>query len=407
MDNLIESVIKGEKEDLIIEDNEFIYQITSTENQNNNKYNEISSIKLGDCENKLKKYYNISKDEPLLISKIDFYKGGLLIPIIEYEVYDTKAKTQLDLSICIDTKINLLLPADINEKEEFKHNKSSEYYNDICYTFTTDLGTDITLADRKSEFNNNNMSVCEVNCDYEGYISDEKKAKCECQVKIKIPLISEIVFNKDQLLNNFVDINNTTNFKVMKCVNIVFSKEGLKNNIGNYSILSVILIIITNNILFIFKGFKLLCDIIDKIFENKININNISNNIENKNKNKIITKKIEKDDKKISMNFNNLEINKNENEINNSNPPPPKRLNFLKTNNDDEITTGKISELKIMKNQNLINNDKKRIINIIKIENLYIHNINVINYNYKYYNDYELNTLTYKEAIKIDKRNYF
>ena len=283
MDNLIKSVIEGEKEDLIIEDNEFMYQITSTENQNKNEYNQISSIKLGECENKLKTHYNINQNESLLIYKIDYYEEGLLIPTIEYEVYDSKTKQPLNLNVCIDSKINLLLPAKINEKEEFKYNQSSEYYNDICNRYTTDYGTDITLADRKTEFVKNNMSLCEVNCDYEGYNSEIKKAKCECQVKIKLPLISEIVINKDRLLNNFVDIRYSTNFKTMKCGNVIFTKEGLKNNIGNYSTLLIILIILSNTILFIFKGFKLLCDIIDIIIENKQNIVNESNKVENKN----------------------------------------------------------------------------------------------------------------------------
>ena len=315
----------------------------------------------------------------MIIIKIDYYKEGLLIPIIEYEVYDLKKKSKLDLNVCGDVKINLFIPVKINEKEEFKHNKSSEYYNDICYTFTTEFGTDITLTDRKIEFNNNNLSLCEVNCDYKGYIPEEKKAKCECQVKIRIPLLSEIVFNKDILLNNFVDINNATNFKVIKCPNILFTKEGLKNNIGNYVILSVILIILIFNILFISRGYNLLCDIIDLIWEKKM--------------------------KKATKNINNLKTKKEENKINMntdilSNNPPKK--NIFYPNNEDEINSGKISELKLVKSQNSINDDKKGIINNI---NLSFDNNNANNY--KDYNEYELNNLEYKEALKIDKRNYF
>ena len=111
----------------------------------------------------------------MFISQIDFYKEGLLIPIIGYEVYDLKKKIILDLKNCDGAKINLIIPVKINEKEEFKYNKSSEYYHDICHTFTTEFGTDITITDRKIEFNNNNLSLCEVNCDYEGYIPEKKR----------------------------------------------------------------------------------------------------------------------------------------------------------------------------------------------------------------------------------------
>ena len=161
------------------------------------------------------------------------------------------------------------------------------------------------------------MSLCEVNCDYEGYNSEIKKAKCECQVKIKLPLISEIVINKDRLLNNFVDIRYSTNFKTMKCGNVIFTKEGLKNNIGNYSTLLIILIILSNTILFIFKGFKLLCDIIDIIIENKQNVVNDSSKVENKNNQNINGKIIEKDDKKEIINFNSNNLIINNGNINN------------------------------------------------------------------------------------------
>jgi len=395
LNSLIEKVVEGEKEDLIIEDNEFIYQITSTENQNKDENNVISTIKLGECENKLRKHYNISEDQPLIICKIDFYKEGLLVPIIEYEVYDLTKKTKLNLNVCDNSKINLIIPVKINEKEEFKYNKSSEYYNDICHTFTTEFGTDITITDRKIEFDNNNLSLCEVNCDYEGYIPEKKKAKCECQVKIRLPLISEIVFNKDRLLNNFADINNATNFKVIKCANILFTKEGLKNNIGNYAILSVMLIIVIFNILFIFKGYKLLCDIIDLIWEKKENNTNI-NSCNNLKKIRKIKKKVKKTTQNFTKNEDN-KINMNTNILSNN---PPRKINILKTNNEDEIISGKISELKIIKSQNLINDDKKGIINSINVS---IDN-NCSN-NYKDYNEYELNNLEYKEALKIDKRN--
>ena len=52
----------------------------------------ISIIELGECENELKKKYDINKNEPLLIYKTDIYEEGLLTPRIEYEIYDIKTK---------------------------------------------------------------------------------------------------------------------------------------------------------------------------------------------------------------------------------------------------------------------------------------------------------------------------
>ena len=96
---------------------------------------------------------------PLLIFKIDYYEQGLLIPIVEYEIYNFKTIEKLDLNICSNNKIEILLPVNINEKEGYKYNPYSDYYNNICNTSTTDNGTDIILNDRKKDFINNNMSL--------------------------------------------------------------------------------------------------------------------------------------------------------------------------------------------------------------------------------------------------------
>ena len=110
LDELIYKIINNDKEYLIIENNDIKYEITKTDYQKNkNEYLNISIIRLGECENKLKKYYNINEKESLIIFKIDNYEEGLLIPIVEYEVYDLKNKRQLDLNICITVYINSLV----------------------------------------------------------------------------------------------------------------------------------------------------------------------------------------------------------------------------------------------------------------------------------------------------------
>ena len=92
----------------------------------------------------------------------------------------------MDLNICKDVKININLPVFINESEVFKYNPSGEYYNDLCYVYTTENGTDINLKDRKNNYLKKNMSVCESNCDFDKYDNYTKKVSCECEIKVKI-----------------------------------------------------------------------------------------------------------------------------------------------------------------------------------------------------------------------------
>ena len=72
----------------------------------------------------------------------------------------------VDLSICKNSRIDISIPIDIKgiDDEIDKYNPSSDYYNDICSRTTSDSGTDISLIDRKNQFINNNMSLCEEDC---------------------------------------------------------------------------------------------------------------------------------------------------------------------------------------------------------------------------------------------------
>ena len=110
----------------------------------------------------------------------------------------------------------------------------------MLFIHTTKNKTDIIIKDRRNEYINNNMSLCENNCEYTKYDYNNKKVSCECFVKIKCPLISEIEINKDKLLNNFIDIKKILNLNVIKCYKDVFNKEGLIYNIGFY-IMSIII----------------------------------------------------------------------------------------------------------------------------------------------------------------------
>ena len=193
LNELIDNVINKTEEDLIMEHNNIKYEITTTNSNNlSNEYKNISIINLGECEKILKKHNNISENESLIILKRDIYKKGVSIPKLEYEVLDINIKKKLDLNVCKDTKIEILIPHSIEENNEKKYNIESDYCNDTCYTYTTEKGPDITLSDRRNECINNIMSICEDNCVFGGYKSNTKKFICKCEIKTNISL-SEVL----------------------------------------------------------------------------------------------------------------------------------------------------------------------------------------------------------------------
>ena len=147
----LDKIVNGD-EDIVISNGETLIQITSTDNQNNNKNHNISSIKLGECEDILKDKYNINKNSSLLILKVDLFIEFSKIPIIQYEVYHPVNKSKLDLNFCDNSKIEINVPVLIDENNLYKYEPNSDYYNDRCNTSTLQNNIDIPLIYRREEF---------------------------------------------------------------------------------------------------------------------------------------------------------------------------------------------------------------------------------------------------------------
>ena len=444
---LLDNITKGNSEDIIIDEKDIKYQLTSSSNQNNKEYKNISSIQLGECENKLKNYYNISESETLLIFKVDIYFEGYSSPIVIYEIYHPTKKERLDLIHCKGVNIKLSLPANINESQLFKHDPTNEFYKDICTTYTTENGTDITLNDRQNEFIENNLSLCQNECKFSYYDQRTKKVNCECITKIKFPLISEIKIDKEKLKNNFINIKSITNIIVMKCYQKLLTKEGLNRNLGSYLLLSIIFFFIVSSNLFLLIEYDIIFNKIEEIFkyrnhQKSDNIENFENNTikkeiciyekqekyiknDNNNEKKFPTikkkKKLKKSKTKNEKNFMHNSLNNKNLKIkdlldNIKNYPPKKAiksqkksniLNKINNNIIFDLSQSK-SKIEFKNSQEDLNNEK----DINNLKELNIHNHNDIKKkknnkkNIMEYNDYELNHLEYNEALKSDKRTY-
>ena len=192
-------------------------------NVDNNKINDkinISIIELKNCEEILKQKYNISNNKKLIIFLTDYYINGLYIPIIDYVIFNPDNNKKLDLNYCINENINMILPVNINEENLFLYDPSNDYYNDNCFPYKTDNGTDIPLFDRKEEFNNN-FSLCEKNCKYKEYNSKNKKVTCECKIKVESSLLNNITIDKDNLIYKFNISEKSQNSNILKCYYIL------------------------------------------------------------------------------------------------------------------------------------------------------------------------------------------
>ena len=367
IDDIIDDIINDGK-DIILEEKDIKYHLTSTLNENNNIHANISNINLGKCEIELKQKYNINLDQPLLIFKTDINIEGYSTPAVEYEVYHPITKEQLDLKLCNEDKIKISVPANINENEISKYNPKNDFYNDICSSYTTPYNTDITLKDRQQEFIDNNMTLCENNCDFISYNNTLKKVNCECDIKFSINDLYNIKIDKEKLKLKF-NIKNLINIGVLKCYKLLFNKNGIIYNYGSYIILFIIFINIIGLFIFLFKDYESIERQVKNLFdENEVNITNILKEKKHFKKNTEMVKK---------------------------------------QSNNKNITVDNPSKGKILLNNN--NARKKINKHIKKIKtNLYIKNVDNIKNKNKQLpkSDYELNNSEFQDAIKYDKRTY-
>jgi len=374
----------------IIKTEKMTITFTTIQNQKNVINDNMTNINLGECEILLGRLYNLTNNETLYLKILEIIQEGMKIPKVEFDIYCKlfgSNLTKLNLSVCYNTKISLSIPVKINDNLDVL-NSSSGYYNDICYTATTESGTDITLKDRKKEYVNN--TVCQDDCDFLEYNYTSQKAKCSCKVKESSSSFADMKIDKDKLLSNFKNIKNVANLNILVCIKRLFSKIGILENIGFYIFIAIIIFRIISLFVFYIRQLNSLQKKIKYISYAikhlelliKEEEKNKSKNEENKNdKIEIKLDKINNINNNPDNNINNIDIN---NDIKNSNINEERenKINYRKTRKVLKkkkrksmfIKKGKESEfqLNIGNTENIVNN------NII---NNYIINNNIINNN--------------------------
>ena len=468
------SVIK--ENNIIIKENKTYYELTTTDKRDNNP--QTSTLNLLDCEEALRGFYGIPKEDKIYLLKYDIYLEVLSGPTVRYKLYyplETPDMLEpLDLTVCESLPVIISVPANITGNPDL-YDKNSPYYNDLCVHYDVEGGVDMTLDDRQQDYIDNNKSLCEEDCNFNGYDQVTGKVDCACEIKLNLPLISEIKIDKDKLYK-FMDIKKIANFDVLRCYKLILSKVGIVNNIGFYLFIPTFISFVISAIFFFLKEFnKLKIQIKDIVFakmlEKYLKNNKIKEEIkprfiqpifmqvlqkrkEEEEARKKISSKIRKS--KISM-ISNLMKNMEQSNPTNQNKKETKKRDIIEENNINNEILEKKKEIRIKKDlddnetkdQKNINNRKiknkkinappiKKPITEGNVKNTSLSSKRNLNANKKglqlttffrgdkeindigpitkekleiarailAYNDYELNTLEYKDAIEHDQRKY-
>ena len=356
----------------IINANNVKIQMSKMDDQKNEQ--ELSNIDLGECEDKLKSKYCKTEEDSLIILKFDIKPENEKSTFVGYEVYDPYTLSQIDLNECENSNIIMNVPIKLDPEIEKMYdllyksgynlfNDESKFYNDICATYTTENGTDILLYDRRNDIYQLtiNISLCQEGCKFEEYDSNTKKAKCNCPRntntnELNNLNLSNIKFDKNEMLDRFKEVIDNSNFRVLKCYKLLFKFNLFIKNIGSIIMTILFILFLILLVIYISSNSKRIHLYIQEIInfknekfqKNKINSAFVEEKI-NKKRNKKGKKKKKKKKKSNKSTNKSLKIEENMNQNNNNivnsielkKAPPKKTIKYTSENNLEGLTNSK------------------------------------------------------------------
>ena len=348
---------------------------------------------------------------PFYILKFDSKPFPQNSSSVQFIICDSTGEKCINNPTCKNNPIKITFKYDLEEKKKSSIKKFDQkdidlfnildpFFQDICFRFTSDEGTDILLDDRISNFyiSNDFCSDSENIYNYHGhkFENDDLYVTCSngefASEKEKLEMLDFIDGKMNLVLKN-------SNFKVAKCWNLVMN---IKNVFSCYTSLIMLGIFTWHLIsLFIFfcVGTTPIKKDIEKFFPNLTIENETNNNLKKENneiQNKIedSNNSTENNNKEQKSENDKIEINEYEdveevdNNINVSNPPKYSKNSSRKYVNDAEHVSVFVKSTSGKKLNDILKKKKedeepKRL--------------------FEYNND-ELNLLEFKYALKYDNR---
>ena len=387
-----------------------------------------TSIDFASCEEKIREANDLDDSYTLTVFQIetDSSSERTLTNKVQYVVYD-EDNNELDLSVCSEEKISisyalkegtnfsLSLFESFNELGIDILNSSDSFFNDICYTYSSN-GSDIILSDRIAEIYQN-YSLCDSGCEYEGLDTEDLTVSCSCSVSTNDTDDDNEEANiKEIILNLFED----STFGVVKCYKLVFSFTNKKKNIGFWVFLCIIIINIPLYVLFFINGINPIKKFVEAEMELYHYLLKPNNGIKNKELNKGQNLNFAKNNVNTDGNINKEEVEETDrrmsivisNKIPTSHSSSQRIYNNTHNSKDliekegevkREETNNNIVEVYNISKEAGIENEKNKAVSyqLIKIDaNNSINNIPPES-------NYNLTNYDYDTALKYDKRTFW
>ena len=430
--NLYNSIIKDLKNEnyKIIQTQNAIIQYSTVEEQLNNRSNLVSSIDLGDCEQKLREQEGLNESEQFLMVKLDIRNLTLNATYVQYEIFNPHNYSKVSLDICKNISIKIEVPVAleistlsfITSLEDSGYNIfdiTDDFYNDICSTYTAPNGADMTLSSRKTRIYDSvkDLYLCQEGCEFESFDSNTSKAQCSCQVQEteSVTDVSKISFKKSEFIDSFYSTLYNSNFRVLNCFKLIFSLKGFKGNYGCYTMTFLFGSFIAFIFVHLIKGQTKIIDVLRDILKSRGIIKNKNHSKEKAEKEKQEKAKEEErkiDKRKVKRNYTtkhksaryhgkkpeNLEAPTKRKDKKRS-----KTMKFDKLMTTENEIIDKKDETNKIKMDDKIKNIKEE---KIKEDDIQIKDEKAILEKYKALTEVEVNTLDYEIAVIVDKRTF-
>jgi len=461
---IIQTIPEGSDNLYFNTSNNYTLQITSVNNEleslNDNTTSYLTVIDLAECADILKRENGLDPDTDLIILK---YENITKVPnekSVQYEVYAPNSTTKLNLSVCSSTSIDIYVPIELSEEtqklyEDLKSqgynlfDKNDKFYTDICTPYESENNTDVLLSDRYNDFYIENQLTCQANCEYSDYSSETQYLKCECSVVDE----EEIEVNEPEkvtaksIFKSFYNVLKYSNYKVLKCYNLVFRGATFYLNGGSLLAFFYFLGYLASFFFFLYKKIEYLRNEISKLFnttKKKRDIRNIKkdgtyfktellifnkNNIMNtEHSNKKKNSNLKKENEIIIKNIDSKSVIEEKRKSKGfiGELPPKKKVEFL-INNDDKKKSDNDKKLKMNSEENkkigskeLLTNklselDSPQIVKAINSKQVEIKDdkllsdknmIEVEPKKEEVLTDFEYNSLEYLVALELDNRKF-
>jgi hypothetical protein len=194
--------------------------------------NNLSQVDLTECLNKLRAYYNLTKDDQFSIVKtdistdIDNSDSSAGAKKVKLAIYSLKDYQKLNITVCTDNSIVVKFPLRNNtsfnsEKYAAYKNQSVDIYNPLdriftsrCYPFAIN-GYDTTINFRRRLIYANHTMSCD-KCTYNG-IGEDNLVQCDCSG------ISDEDVLTPELVTYALDLFDSLNIDIIKCIELAFN----------------------------------------------------------------------------------------------------------------------------------------------------------------------------------------